>query len=102
MFYIQLTLNKRFMKANFMLQQRATISVLFLVFTATLSYAQNEPIKHKPSLTIGASAIKFTGDVGKQTDVNPLLDTRFGYYLAVEQRFGKVLGVSLGGMYGKM
>jgi hypothetical protein len=86
-----------------MLQQRAAIFLLFLAFTATLTYAQqNSPIKHKPSLTIGASAIKFTGDVGRETDVNPLLDTRFGYYLAVEQRFGKVMGVSIGGMYGKM
>ncbi|MCD6067295.1 MAG: hypothetical protein K0S33_2121 [Bacteroidetes bacterium] len=90
------------MKVKSMLNQGAAISVLFMASTATLSYAQDQPVKHMPSLTIGVSAIKFTGDVGKQTDVSPLLDTRFGYYLAIEQRFGKILGVSIGGMYGKM
>jgi hypothetical protein len=63
--------------------------------------AQTEA-SHKPSLTLGFSSIKFTGDVGKQTDVSPLRDARFGYYFAVEQRFGKVLGISLGGMMGKL
>ena len=58
--------------------------------------------KHYPSITIGASALKFTGDVGKETDVSPLLDTRLGYYLAFEQRIGKVFGISLGGLYGKL
>jgi hypothetical protein len=88
------------MKAKFMLNRAATLS-LFLVIAGFLS-AQDEPIKHKPSLTIGVSALKFTGDVGKQTDVSPMLDTRLGYYLAIEQRFGKVFGISLGGMYGKL
>lgn len=91
------------MKTISMLNGKTVIAFVALAFSANLTaFAQDEPIKHKPSLTIGISAIKFTGDVGKETDVNPLLDTRFGYYLAVEQRFGKILGVSLGGMYGKM
>ena len=64
--------------------------------------AQENYEKHFPSLTLGVSAIKFTGDVGKGTDVNPLLDTRLGYYISLEQRFGKVFGISLGGLYGKL
>ncbi len=84
-----------------MLSKKAILLLLVSVSAITLR-AQDEPIKHKPSLTIGVSALKFTGDVGKQTDVSPMLDTRLGYYLAVGQRFGKILGVSLGGLYGKM
>ncbi len=76
--------------------------LFFIVFNAGVIHAQDEPVKHSPSLTIGISAMKFNGDVGTQTDVNPLLDTRFGYYLAAEQRFGKILGLSLGAMYGKL
>ena len=83
-----------------------SIFVLFLSFVISiftgLTYAQEESISHKPSLTLGLSALKFTGDVGRETDVSPLRDARFGYYFAVEQRFGKVLGVSLGGLYGKL
>lgn len=88
------------MKTKYMLNRTAIVISLF--FFAGFLSAQDEPIKHKPSLTIGVSALKFTGDVGKQTDVSPMLDTRLGYYLAVEQRFGKVLGISLGGSYGKL
>lgn len=84
-----------------MLSRKAILFLLISV-TAIALQAQDEPIKHKPSLTIGVSALKFTGDVGQLTDVNPMLDTRLGYYLAVEQRFGKVLGISIGGLYGKM
>ena len=64
-------------------------------------FAQEKSL-HKPSLTLGFTTVKFTGDVGKQTDVSPLRDARIGYYFALEQRFGKVLGISLGGMMGKM
>ncbi|MFL5754256.1 MAG: hypothetical protein ACJ76F_12665 [Bacteroidia bacterium] len=83
--------------------KRATFSIVILLCCVNFIFAQEDgPVKHSPSLTIGLSALKFTGDVGKQTDVNPLLDTRFGYYLAIEQRFGKILGISLGGLYGKL
>ncbi|HEY1038754.1 MAG TPA: hypothetical protein VGF30_05075 [Bacteroidia bacterium] len=89
------------METTFMLNKKVIVALLTVVSTMLLK-AQDEPIKHKPSLTLGVSALKFTGDVGKQTDVNPLLDTRLGYYMAIEQRFGKILGVSIGGLYGKM
>ena len=83
--------------------KKITGFILFinLFLLQVLAIAQEE-ISHKPSLTIGLTALKFTGDVGKQTDVSPLRDARFGYYFAVEQRFGKVLGASLGGLYGKL
>lgn len=90
------------MKVKSMLNLRSVIPFFSLMLVGISLTAQDEPIKHKPSLTLGVSANKFMGDVGKQTEVSPLIDTRLGYYLAVEQRFGKVLGVSLGGMYGKL
>ncbi len=87
--------------SRFLKYRKLLSGFLTLCLSASLLVAQEES-SHKPSLTLGFSILKFTGDVGKQTDVSPLRDARFGYYFALEQRFGKVLGVSLGGMLGKM
>jgi len=57
--------------------------------------------RHYPSILLGVGGIKFTGDVGKLTEINPLLDARVGYYLKAEYRFGKHFGLMLGGLYGK-
>ena len=83
--------------------KKITGCILFasLSLISSYNFAQEE-ISHKPSLTLGLSTLKFSGDVGKETDVSPLRDARFGYFFAVEQRFGKILGVSLGGLYGKL
>jgi hypothetical protein len=84
---------------------RLLTALFFLLITFTLS-AQDEPAspdtKHKPSVMLGVSGLKYMGYIGSHTNVNPLLDARLGYFLAVEQRFGKVLGVELGAMYGKL
>ena len=80
-------------------------SILFLCFlflNLGVIQAQDDAVRHNPSLTVGVSALKFNGDVGRLSDLSPMLDLRLGYYVAIEQRFGKILGVSLGGMYGKL
>ncbi|MGZ3862744.1 MAG: thrombospondin type 3 repeat-containing protein [Bacteroidia bacterium] len=86
---------KRFLTVLFFL----TVS---LAFAQQASQAEETVDKHKPSVMVGVSALKFMGYVGSNSDLNPLLDTRLGYFLCVEQRFGKVLGVELGGLYGKL
>lgn len=78
---------------------------LFFLFTTSSFFAQeNEqaPEKHKLSVMVGASVLKFYGYVGKDNTLNPLLDARMGYFLAVEKRFGKILGVEFTGLYGKL
>lgn len=75
---------------------------LFAVFNFLVTLKAQDEEKHKPSLTLGVSALKFTGDVGKENELSPILDTKLGYYLAVEQRFGKIFGVSIGGLYGQL
>jgi len=82
-------------------------TVLFFFLTAGFAFAQAQQTeetdeKHKPSVMVGVSALKFMGYVGSNSDLNPLLDTRLGYFLSVEQRFGKVFGVELGGLYGQL
>lgn len=79
--------------------------LFFLLALASISFSQEQDEaddQHKPSLMLGVSGLKFYGYVGSNSDLNPLLDARLGYFLAIEQRFGKVLGVELTGLYGKL
>lgn len=80
------------------------LTVLFFLLNVSLSFCQEEQTaeKHKPSIMVGVSGLKFYGYVGSNSDLNPLLDARLGYFLAIEQRFGKVLGIELTGLYGKL
>ena len=76
-----------------------------LLFISCFAFAQEKEQaeeKHKPAVMLGVSALKFYGYVGRNSTLNPMLDTRLGYFLAVEQRFGKVLGVEVTGLYGKL
>lgn len=79
--------------------------LILVTSIATISAAQEKEQvdeKHKPSVMLGVSALKFQGYVGSNSGLNPMLDTRLGYFLAIEQRFGKIFGVELTGLYGKL
>ncbi|MEO8759691.1 MAG: thrombospondin type 3 repeat-containing protein [Bacteroidia bacterium] len=78
------------------------LTVFMLVIALTAGAQNTTKIKHKPSIMLGVGALKYTGYIGSHTNVNPLLDSRLCYFLAVEQRFGKILGVEVGGTYGKL
>jgi hypothetical protein len=79
------------------------LTILFVLSALFTAKAQEkEKVKHLPSIMLGVSGQKYMGYVGSHTNVNPLLDTRLGYFLSVEQRFGKVFGVELVGSYGKL
>ncbi len=54
------------------------------------------------SVTGQIGGLKFLGDVGRKGNANFFSDMRLGYNLGVEYRIGKVLGVGLEGMYGKL
>jgi hypothetical protein len=54
------------------------------------------------SVTASAGGLKFLGDVGKKNNANFFSDMRLGYNLGVEYRIGKVLGIGIDGMYGKL
>lgn len=54
------------------------------------------------SVTAQAGGLKFLGDVGKKGNANFFSDMRLGYGLGVEYRIGKVLGIGIDGMYGKL
>lgn len=54
------------------------------------------------SVTAQAGGLKFLGDVGKKGNANFFSDMRLGYGLGVEYRIGKILGIGIDGMYGKL
>lgn len=76
---------------------------LFLLFIkiSDSQVADATSHRHYPSIMLGIGGIKFTGDAGSNTNINAMHDTRLGYYLKGEYRFGKHLGIMAGGLYGK-
>lgn len=54
------------------------------------------------SVTGQVSGLKFLGDVGQKSNANFFSDMRLGYNLGVEYRIGKVLGIGIDGIYGKL
>lgn len=81
------------------------LTSLLLTLSGFCAFSQNDydpEEKHKTSVMLGVSGLRYTGYIGSHTSANPLLDARLGYFLAVEQRFGKILGVELSGTYGKL
>lgn len=72
-----------------------TLLLLIVAFSSNLMLAQL-------SVTGQVSGLKFMGDVGKKGNANYFSDMRLGYGLGVEYRIGKILGVGLDGLYGKL
>lgn len=69
-----------------------------LVFFMVVLITTNAQI----SITAQAGGYKFLGDVGKKNNANFFSDMRLGYNFGVEYRLGKVLGIGIDGIYGKL
>ena len=54
------------------------------------------------SVTGQIGGLKFLGDVGQKSNANFFSDMRLGYNLGAEYRIGKIFGVGLNGVYGKL
>lgn len=81
----------------------------FVLAASCNAFAQNnnsqnsEPTtRNLPSVTLGAGALFFSGDVGSSKQLSLLNNMRAGYSIKVEQRFAKMIGVGLTGLYGKV
>ncbi len=66
--------------------------------------SQNNSLKPKllPTVAIGMGVLSFDGDIGAGLNLTSLSRVRGGYTLAAEQRLGKIIGVSVNGIYGKL
>ncbi len=67
----------------------------FFIGYFSISYSQL-------SITGQAGGYKFLGDVGKKNNANFFSDMRLGYNFGVEYRIGKILGIGIDGIYGKL
>lgn len=81
-----------------------SLLLFVLLFSATSSIYSQKTAKAKqlPSVAIGAGILTFNGDLGNGVNLSSFSRIRAGYNLTLEQRFGKYLGVSLNGIYGKL
>lgn len=85
-----------------MIKKVIVTCVLFFAVAGN-TYSQDEEQKKRlPSVYIGAGVLSFNGDIGKGLDISSLTRIRSGVTVGVEQRIGKVLGVSLNGLFGKV
>jgi len=72
-----------------------SLGLLFGLFVFSQAWSQL-------SVTANVNGLKFTGDVGRKNNANFFSDARMGYGLGFEYRFGKVFGVGIDGLYGKL
>lgn len=85
-----------------MLRKNLLIAVIPAIFFSEILYAQEKEPSKLPSISAGAGVLIFNGDLGNQDDLSSYSRIRVGYHFGIEQRFGKLLGVSANGLIGKL
>ena len=86
-----------------MIKKISLTVVLFLTIVGII-YSQEKPAKFKqlPSIALGKGILSFDGDIGNGVNLTSFSRIRGGYNLTIEQRIGRVIGVSINGIYGKL
>ncbi|MCE9540201.1 MAG: hypothetical protein K8R85_13440 [Bacteroidetes bacterium] len=86
-----------------MIKKISSIIALLMAIVGVIS-SQTNSLKPKqlPSVAIGMGVLSFDGDIGDGLNLTSLSRVRGGYTLAAEQRVGKIIGVSINGIYGKL
>jgi len=76
----------------------------FLLLTSVFAVIAQTSTKQKqfPSVALGVGILSFNGDVGAGVSLSSFSRIRGGYNLVIEERIGKYIGISLGGLYGKL
>lgn len=87
--------------------RKTLLATVTLTLVISSSFAQNEGGSSRkesklPSVSLGTGILTFQGDLGKGSDISTYSRIRGGFHLTIEQRFHKMLGVSLTGIYGKL
>jgi len=55
-----------------------------------------------PSISAAAGVLIFNGNIGQGNDLSSFSRIRAGYSVTIEERIGKILGVSIDGLFGKL
>lgn len=85
-----------------MKNKKLLLSIFLLLMYGSINAQKTAKAKQLPSVAVGAGILSFNGDVGNGASLSSFSRIRAGYNLTIEQRFGKYVGVSLNGIYGKL
>ena len=87
-----------------MIKKVSLTVVLFLALVGVVNSQSGKSKKSKqlPSLALGTGVLSFDGDIGNGVNLSSLSRIRGGYNLTIEQRIGRLIGVSFNGLYGKL
>ncbi len=87
------------------MMKKILLTLVLLLVVVGITNSQNEKskkAKQLPSLALGLGVLSFDGDIGNGVNLTSLSRIRGGYSLTLDQRIGKVFGVSINGIYGKL
>lgn len=84
------------MKQSFLL----SLFITLLIFS--LKAQESEPERNLLSIGVGVGVAGYNGELLGNSTESILSNTRPYYNLSIERRFGKILGIELGGMLGKL
>ncbi len=82
-----------------------TLTLILLFAVVGISNSQNgqaEKTRQLPSIALGVGTLSFDGNLGKGLGLSSLSKIRTGYNFVLEQRIGRVIGLSFNGIYGKL
>ncbi len=96
-----------FFNSKNMIKKISLTIVLFLAVVGLID-SQNaksgipEKSRQLPSLAVGTGVLSFDGDIGNGINLSSLSKVRQGFNVVLEQRIGRIFGISLSGIYGKL
>lgn len=85
--------------------KKISLTIVLLLTIVGVVISQNGKdlsTKQLPSVALGMGVLSFDGDIGVGLNLTSLSRVRAGYILAAEQRIGRIIGVSVNGIYGKL
>jgi len=83
------------------------ISLTTVLLFTVVGIINSQSVKPKkglqlPSVALGMGVLSFDGDIGNGANLTSLSRVKGGYNLSIEERIGKIIGVSVNGIYGKL
>ena len=78
--------------------------ILLLALVGIINSQDDDSKKRKqlPSIALGVGVLTYDGDLGDGVNLTSLSRTKAGINLAIEQRIGSIIGVSVSGIFGKL
>lgn len=81
---------------------RNKIAVVLITFCVWADLVAQDKSGQLPSISAGAGVLIFNGDINPGSGLSTYSKIRAGYNISVEQRIGKLIGISATGLFGKL